>query len=108
MADVSVMRRLRYAKRTAKEDLLGSGHTIINSDNEIICITATFGNFIERKIKIVVDEILETDIDMIKRLNITPYQTKEIWCKKENKKGFECLIFDKDNNRIQPFYLCQV
>lgn len=101
MTDVAVKRRMKYAKDIAKRKLEDIGHTVINSDNKIICFTATFGSYLERKIRIVVDNISDQDILLIKQFNILPSQTKEIWCKKEGKKDFVYMIFDKDN-RIIP------
>ena len=98
MSEEAIKRRIRYAKESAKKELKQLHHTITNSDNEIICFTATFGSFLERKIRVIVDKITDNDIELIKKYNIISNQTKEIWCKKED--GFECKIFDKDNNLL--------
>ena len=103
MSEESVMRRIGYAKKVAKQSLEDQEHTVLNSDNQIICFTATFGEFLERKIRIVIDEITEHDIKLIKGLNITPNQTKEIWCKIKDISGFKRMIFNKDNKPIKKF-----
>lgn len=103
MSDDAVKRRIAYAKKVAKECLEELEHTVINSDNQVICFTATFGDFLERKIRVVVDEITDDDIKLIKGLNITRYQTKEIWCKIKDQPGFERKIYNKDNKIIKRF-----
>jgi len=99
MSKSNIKQRIRRAKNKAKKDLEAQKYTIINSDNDIICFTATFGQMIEKKIRIVVDEITPDDIALIKKLNVLNGQTKEIWCRRD--RGWEYLIFDKDNNQIQ-------
>lgn len=106
MPEDATAKRLRYAKESAKKLLEDLEHTVLNSDNKIICFTATFGNLVERKIRIVTgDEISDGDIKLIKKLNITGTTTKEIWLKKEKMPGFKCVIFDKDNNLIEKMQL---
>jgi len=103
MTDFAMKRQLRYAKKIAKQKLVDLQHTVIDSDNKIVCFTATFGDYVERKIRVVVDDISDKDISLIKQLNILSGQTKEIWCKKKGQKDFVYLIFNKDNNIVPCF-----
>ena len=102
MPDEAIKRRIAYAKKAARKHFEeDENYTIINSDNKIICFTATFGSYLERKIRVVVDEISDLDIKLIKDLNITQNQTKEIWCKKKDDPKFFKKGFNKDNQPIK-------
>jgi len=94
--------RLYYAKESAKQLFKELGFEIINSDNQIFCFIASMGGIAERKIKVVVDEITDKDIELIKKIPILPSQTKEIWCRPYGSREWQKIIFNHRNQVIEP------
>lgn len=101
MSRDSAKSRIPYAKQKAKTELERDLYLVSNSDNKSYCFLATKSPFYERKIRVVVDEITDTDLKIIKQLKILPNQTKEIWCKKFKERDWEKLAFDYLNNPCQ-------
>ena len=88
MTEEAVKKRLARAKEKATADLKEIGYKIVPSDNTSFCVLATRRNEV-RFIRIVVDEIKDSDIQLTKEYELPPGCVKEIWCKKENKRRFE-------------------
>lgn len=82
MSKTSIKDRIRYTKTKAMNKYSKMGATIAPSDNNIICFLASFGTH-ENKVKVVVDEITEADINSIMEINVFPYQSRQIYCKLE-------------------------
>lgn len=88
MTEEAVKRRLARAKEKATIDLREIGYKIVPSDNTSFCILATRRNEV-RFIRIVVDEIKDSDISLTKKYDLPSGCVKEIWCKKEHKRKFD-------------------
>jgi len=101
MSHDSVEDRIAYAKKSAKRKCRDLRYDIINSDNEIFCFIASIAGIYERKIRIVVDEITENDINLVKKFRIPSNQTKEIWCKPYGSREWQTLQYDHLNNLCQ-------
>ena len=101
MSHDSVKDRITYAKSSAKRRCRGLKYDIINSDNEVFCFIASIAGIYERKIRIVVDEITDADIELVKKFRIPSNQTKEIWCKSYGSGEWKVLQYDHMNNLCQ-------
>jgi hypothetical protein len=88
MAEESIKKRLRKAKTKAAAVLEDSKFKIIPSDNSIFCILAVRKKEI-RLIRVVVDEISNTDVDLVRNFDHPEICTKEIWCRKYKCRKFE-------------------
>jgi hypothetical protein len=100
MTGLNDKRRTAYAKEAAKSRFKEMGYSIINSDNHIFCFIATRAGIYERKIRVIIDEIKDEDIDLIKKTKIIPSQTKEIWCHPYKSREWKTLGFDHKNNPV--------
>jgi hypothetical protein len=83
MSDYNIKQRLNRAVKSAIRILEqpGVGCDIIKLDNHIFHIEAVRKREI-RKIRIVLDEITESDLDKVQKFALPEYVTKEIWVKK--------------------------
>lgn len=88
MGEEAVIKRLNRAKKAVIENLVKTGYKIIPSDNSDFCILGVRKKEI-RMIRVVIDEITDSDIDKIQNFEPPGNCTKEIWCRKENQKDFE-------------------
>jgi len=89
MSNSTTQRRLGRAKERATTILVNTGYTIIPSDNSTFCILGVRQREI-RMIRVVVDEITEGDIETVLDFHSgPPVCTKEIWCKRLDKRDFE-------------------
>jgi len=101
MSHNSARDRMADAKKSAKKKCQGLRYDIVNSDNEIFCFIASIAGIYERKIRVVVDEITENDIEIVKKFRIPSNQTKEIWCRPYGSREWEVLQYDYMNNLCQ-------
>ena len=101
MSEEATKRRIANAKKSAKKKFRGLKFDIINSDNEVFCFVASKSGIYEAKIRVVVDEISEEDINLIKKTRILPNQTKGIWCRPFGSNKWKTLEFDHLNNSCQ-------
>jgi hypothetical protein len=97
MPDESIKRRIGKAKQAAKQRCIDLGYEIINCDNEVFCFIAGRAGIYERKIRVVVDEIADNDVDIIKKARILSSQTKEVWCKLKGQNNWETVELDHNN-----------
>jgi hypothetical protein len=100
MTELNVKRRMTDAKKSAKIKFENMGYAIINSDNCVFCFVASRAGIYERKIRVVVDKIKDSDINIVKSAKILPNQTKEIWCRPFGSREWETLEFDHLNNPV--------
>lgn len=101
MPEEAIVRRVYEAKKRAKQECRNLGYSIINSDNETFCFIASNAGIYERKIRVVIDEITENDLKLIRTMRILPNQTKEIWCRHFGSRSFETVRLDHNNNSCQ-------
>ncbi len=88
MNDFAIKKRLTRAKEKAKIDLAKNGYKIILSDNKIFCFLAVRKKEI-RMVKVVVDDISEEEIRIIREFESPVNCTKEIWYRAPHQKDFE-------------------
>jgi hypothetical protein len=89
MSDHKIKQRLNRAKKSATKILEqpAGDYTIIPLNSNVFHLEAIRKREI-RVIRIVLDEIKKADIDLVRKLELPDLCTKEIWCKKENERGF--------------------
>lgn len=89
MSDHKIKQRLNRAKKSAARILEqpAGDYTILSLNSDIVHLEAIRKKEI-RVIRIVLDEIKKADIEIVKKLELPELCTKEIWCKKENERGF--------------------
>lgn len=102
MADFAVKKRMMRAKNKEKKRCEKRGATIINSDNEITCFIANYGTH-EDKIRVVLDKITKTDIELMCQINALPNQSRQISCYIRGERD-PILIEIKDDSRIRFLY----
>lgn len=88
MPEEAIIKRLNRAKIAAIRVLKSADFKIIPSDNSNFCILGIRKKEI-RMIRVVVDEITENDIKIVKDFDPPGVCTKEIWCRRGNDKKFE-------------------
>lgn len=73
---------------------------VINSDNEIFCLSASKAGILESKIRVVINEITKKDRDLIFSYPIPSNQTKEIWCRVEGTNKWKTEVYNYLNELI--------
>ena len=87
-SDALYQQKLRRAIRRAIAILNNSKFKIILLNDSIFHIEAIREKEI-RKIRIVIDKLLDEDIKLVKEIKLPDICTKEIWCKKNGERKFE-------------------
>jgi len=103
VSDYSVKSRLRYAKEKRKKRCIKEGARIIQSDNKIICLIAQYDTN-ERKMRVVVDKITPYDIELLQKISVFPYQSREIWCSTEGVRDEFGIALLNDGDTIKILY----
>ena len=95
MSDFAIKQRLNRAIKSAIKllDQPPGSYEIILLNNHVFHIEAIRKKEI-RKIRVVLDEITEEDEKMVREFSLPEICTKEIWCKKENERGFVTEVVD--------------
>jgi len=88
MSEEAIKQRINYAKSRAIKNLEETKHKIIPSDNSVFCFLAVRKKEI-RLIRVTVDKITDQDISLVKEFEPPGICTKEIWCAKYKRAGFE-------------------
>lgn len=88
MSEEALMKRINRAKKAAIESLVKIGYKYIPSDNSNFCFLAVRKTEI-RMIRVVIDEITDSDIKAVQDFEPPGTCTKEIWCRREGMKDFE-------------------
>lgn len=88
MAETSEKQRISYAKAKAIKSLKETRHDIIPSDNSVFCFLAVRKKEM-RLIRITIDKISDHDIKLVQNFSPPGICTKEIWCAKYKRAGFE-------------------
>ncbi len=88
MNDIAIKKRLSRAKEKARNDLAKNGYKIILSDNNIFCFLAVRKKEI-RMVKVVVGDITEEELRIVRKFESPMICTKEIWYRSLHQKDFE-------------------
>ena len=102
------IRKISRAKKAAINTFKGVDFKIMNSDNEIFCLSACKAGILESKVRVVINRITKEDRDLIFSFPILQNQTKEIWCRIEGTKGWKREVYNYRNELIDPDYQSRV